>query len=303
MRMGYLVSDRTTLLKRFDELIEHGKALLPFQNDLGYLAKKQKWVTGCQHILERTFGDNSAYRVAFQDLLKLGNQEAHMTHGLALIEGAKEEIEKGTAERTDTKQASTTSFKTKTNKVFIVHGRNHKPLNELKTVLLDLGLDPVILFEKPSGSMTIIEKLEKYSQDVGFAFVILTPDDALTTAIEISSNQYMHSVLSPIFRTRQNVILEFGYFIAKLGRKGVCCLYKGTTELPYDMPSDMHGIVYVPFKDSVDEAKDMLIKELRAAGYEIKTKEKRAKEGTEDELKKLRDDIELLKRRGINEPR
>ena len=47
----------------------------------------------------------------------------------------------------------------------------------------------------------------------------------------------------------------------------------------------------------------MLIKELRAAGYEIKTKEKRAKEGTEDELKKLRDDIELLKRRGINEPR
>ena len=293
MRMGYLVSDRTTLLKRFDELIEHGKALLPFQNDLGYLARKQKWVTGCQHILERTFGDNSAYLVAFQDLLKLGNQEAHITHGLALIEGAKEEIEKGTVERTDTKQASTTSFKTKTNKVFIVHGRNHKPLNELKTVLLDLGLDPVVLLEKPSGSMTIIEKLEKYSQDVGFAFVILTPDDALTTAIEISSNQYMHSVLSPIFRTRQNVILEFGYFIAKLGRLRVCCLYKGATELPYDMPSDMHGIVYIPFKQSVDEARDMIMKELKAAGYEIVPEQPKIEKEDLEGNKSLRKEEEL----------
>jgi predicted nucleotide-binding protein len=33
----------------------------------------------------------------------------------------------------------------------------------------------------------------------------------------------------------------------QLGRDRVCCLYKGSVELP----SDMHGIVYIPFKDSV----------------------------------------------------
>jgi predicted nucleotide-binding protein len=33
----------------------------------------------------------------------------------------------------------------------------------------------------------------------------------------------------------------------------------------------MHGIVYIPFRNSVNEARDMIIKELRAAGYEIKT--------------------------------
>jgi predicted nucleotide-binding protein len=61
---------------------------------------------------------------------------------------------------------------------------------------------------------------------------------------------------------RQNVILEFGYFIGKLGRDHVCCLYKGAVQLP----SDMHGIVYVPFENSVKEAKKDVLKELKAVG-------------------------------------
>jgi len=32
----------------------------------------------------------------------------------------------------------------------------------------------------------------------------------------------------------------------------------------------MHGIVYIPFKESVNEVKDKIIKELKEAGYEIK---------------------------------
>jgi len=61
------------------------------------------------------------------------------------------------------------------------------------------------------------------------------------------------------------VILEFGYFIGLLGREKVCCLYKGNVELP----SDMQGIVYVPFNESINEAKGMILKELSEAGYEI----------------------------------
>ena len=51
-----------------------------------------------------------------------------------------------------------------------------KPLNELKVMLVDFGLTPVVLSEQPSGGKRVIEKLEAYS-DVGFAFVVLTPDD------------------------------------------------------------------------------------------------------------------------------
>jgi len=159
--------------------------------------------------------------------------------------------------------------------IFIVHGRDTKPVKELKAMLSELGLKPIFLHEQPSGSRTIVEKLEKYS-DVGYAFVVLTPDD-----VTLSSDDFLRKLQSDeefriseetfwsmiTKRARQNVVLEFGYFMGLLGRDRVCCLYKGDIELP----SDMHGIVYVPFKESINECRDKIIKELKAAGYEIKT--------------------------------
>lgn len=161
--------------------------------------------------------------------------------------------------------------------IFLVHGRDRKSVKELKSMLKEFGLNPIILHEQPSGSRTIVEKLEKYS-DVGYAFVILTPDDVGISAHDFDMEKlkkgrigrkladdidYMLSQM--IARARQNVVLEFGYFIGKLGRDRVCCLHKGNIELP----SDMHGIVYIPFKESVNECYDKIVKELKAAGYEI----------------------------------
>jgi predicted nucleotide-binding protein len=163
--------------------------------------------------------------------------------------------------------------------VFIVHGTDYNPANELKAILEEIGLNPIILHEQPSGSRTIIEKLEEYSEDIGFAFILLTPDDALVPSVRTSivnekqgtvSPIFITPSLKPIFRARQNVILEFGYFIARIGRKRVCCLYKENIELPFDKPSDMQGIAYIPFKESVKEAINAIIKELKAAGYDIR---------------------------------
>jgi predicted nucleotide-binding protein len=168
-----------------------------------------------------------------------------------------------------------------TKKVFIVHGHDYKPVKELRTMLTEFGLEPIVLHEQPSGGRTLVEKLEKYS-DVGYAFVILTPDDGLFSlyklremidrieAMKIDKAQQnkmaWEGLLKSIRRVaRQNVIFEFGYFMGLLGRNRVCCLHKGDVQ----RPSDMQGIVYVPFKDSVNEARNMIIKELREAGYEI----------------------------------
>jgi predicted nucleotide-binding protein len=162
--------------------------------------------------------------------------------------------------------------------VFIVHGRDHKPMKELKAMLKEFGLNPIVLHEQTSGSITVVEKLERYSKGIGFAFILLTPDDALVPTTKgaainekrgIAGQVYGYHT-KPIFRARQNVILEFGFFIAKITRKRVCCLYKVDTELPYDVPSDMHEIVYILFKESVNEVKDKIIKELKEAGYTIK---------------------------------
>lgn len=193
--------------------------------------------------------------------------------------------------------------------IFIVHGRDHGPMGELKVLLREFGLNPIVLHEQPSGSRTIVEKLEKYS-DVGYAFVVLTPDDIRVTS-DKEEEEYAHSIsakmtnctirvfkareeknmrevreISEEFirhavdlqghidnllgsfksRARQNVVLEFGYFIGKLSRDRVCCLHKGEVELP----SDMLGIVYIPFKDSIGEVRLKIMKELKEAGYEIK---------------------------------
>ena len=65
-------------------------------------------------------------------------------------------------------------------------------------------------------------------------------------------------------RACQNVIFELGYFMGKLGRERVAALHKEGVELP----SDIHGVVYVPMDDS--EAWHLkLAKEMKAAGLPI----------------------------------
>jgi predicted nucleotide-binding protein len=181
---------------------------------------------------------------------------------------------KETARQVVPKRAKLVSKKKRSKKIFVVHGRDNKPVEELKKMLKRFGLEPIVLQEQAGGSMTIIEQLEKCSKNVEFAFVLLTPDDALITATKVGDN-YVHSSENPIFRARQNVILEFGYFISKIGRKNVRCLYKGVTELPFDMPSDMHGIVYLPFRESVREAKEDISKQLKAVGYDLQGRRKK----------------------------
>jgi hypothetical protein len=61
-------------------------------------------------------------------------------------------------------------------KVFVVHGHDGEPKEAMARFLQSLGFEPVILHEQPNGGRTIIEKFEK-NADVGFAVVLLTPDD------------------------------------------------------------------------------------------------------------------------------
>jgi len=68
---------------------------------------------------------------------------------------------------------------------------------------------------------------------------------------------------TPAPRARQNVVLELGYFVGRLGRTHVCALKRGEVEIP----SDFDGVVYVDF-DSPGAWKQALGREL-AAEFEI----------------------------------
>ena len=136
--------------------------------------------------------------------------------------------------------------------VFIVHGHEETTKLKVAEFLRELKLNPIILHEQRSKGKTIIEKIEAYS-DVGFAIVLLTPDDVGATEIERDNLKE---------RARQNVILELGYFIGKLDRENVCALYKGSIELP----SDFDGVIYVSLQD---DWKLKLANEIDASGIEI----------------------------------
>ncbi len=116
-------------------------------------------------------------------------------------------------------------------RVFVVHGHDHGTKETVARYLERLGLEAVILHEKPNEGQTVIEKIEAHS-DVGFAVVLLSPDD-------VGAAKADSAKLRP--RARQNVVLELGYFVGKLKRSRVCALYVPDVEIP----SDFSGVLYV----------------------------------------------------------
>ena len=66
-------------------------------------------------------------------------------------------------------------------------------------------------------------------------------------------------------RARQNVVLEMGMVLAALGRPNVAILQKGIIE----KPSDVRGIIYIPFNNHVKEAVPKLVERLNDAGFNL----------------------------------
>jgi predicted nucleotide-binding protein len=149
-----------------------------------------------------------------------------------------------------------------TNKVFVVHGHDAAAKNELETLLREMGLEPIVLHRKADEGSTIIEKFEKHA-DVGFAFILMTPDEVAFLA---KDQNLPESERKSEFRARPNVIFEFGYFVGRIGRNRTCCIYSGDVTVP----SDLAGLLYKKYTNSIEEVAYSLQKELRAAGYELK---------------------------------
>lgn len=139
-------------------------------------------------------------------------------------------------------------------KVFVVHGHDNEMKESVARFLERLDLEAVILHEQASGGDTIIEKFER-NADVSYAVVLLSPDDVCVAAKDKSN--------TPQQRARQNVVFELGYFVGKLGRSRVCPLVRE----PLERPSDIHGVVYIPFDGEI--WKLHLVKELKLLRFEV----------------------------------
>lgn len=145
-------------------------------------------------------------------------------------------------------------------RVFIVYGHDVQAREQLELILRRLKLEPIVLQNLPATGDTIIEKLETLTA-ADFACVLLTPDDEGYRSERPSEKQH---------RARQNVVLELGMVLAKLGRKRVAILVKGDN---LERPSDISGLIYLPFQEHVDTVKTKLASHLQEVGFPIQVKD------------------------------
>lgn len=138
-------------------------------------------------------------------------------------------------------------------RVFVVHGHDHYLRDTLAEILRKLGFEPVILQDQASRSLTIIEKLERDTERVGFAMILYSPDDIVRLPGGGENR-----------RARQNVVFEHGLLIGLLGRERTCAILHGDMEVP----SDIHGMIYEQVQELKGEA-IKIAKILKQAGYSI----------------------------------
>lgn len=158
-------------------------------------------------------------------------------------------------------EKSNCQVQSKEYRLFIVYGHDRDAREQLEHIChqLDVKAEKVT---NDSG-MTIIEALEKKIEKISAGIVLLTPDD-------IFASKKDYKVKGPSClqeQARQNVVLEMGMLMAKLGRDRVIILEKGDVK----EPSDINGVFSLRFKDHVRETLPTLVKRLRVLGFGIDT--------------------------------
>ena len=125
-------------------------------------------------------------------------------------------------------------------KVYVI-GEARDPLRaQLQQFLSDIGLSEIDL-SRQHGQMLPLDSLQM-DPGVKFAFFVLNSDD-LTYAM-----------------------FEIGHFVGKLGKNHVCVLHMSDVNFPKNVP----GVLAKPIVVKLEEASLGLLKELKAAGYQIK---------------------------------
>jgi predicted nucleotide-binding protein len=141
--------------------------------------------------------------------------------------------------------------------VYIVHGYNEQMKSVVVRAIEQLKLASVILHEHPDKGKNIFQKFTDYPNPI-YVIVLLSADEV--------AYEKDHSPETAQYRATQNVILELGYFIGKIGRERVLVLHETVSN--FEIPTDYRGIPFVPF-DKVGGWISELVKNLTALGIYI----------------------------------
>jgi hypothetical protein len=123
--------------------------------------------------------------------------------------------------------------KEKPKRIFISHGRS-KEWYKVQTFLeKDLNLQTLELAQEANLGRTVLQKLSEESDKCGFCIIVMSGDDVHGDEV----------------RARENVLHEIGFFQGKYGLQNIVLLH----EEGVNIPSNIHGLVYISFpKDTVE---------------------------------------------------
>lgn len=146
--------------------------------------------------------------------------------------------------------------------LFIVYGHDQVAREQLEFIL-----DKINICSKKvtnNTGKTIIEALEHEISLINAGIVLLTPDDrAISNKLFEDSAQNFKDKCH--FQARQNVILELGMLISKLGREKTIILSKENVTIP----SDLEGVFRLQFENHIKEILPKLVERLKSIGFEI----------------------------------
>ncbi len=142
-------------------------------------------------------------------------------------------------------------------RIIVVSGTDEVMKQALTKALTKLWLAPVVMQEEPSQGRKIVEHFQDYA-DVGFAVVLLSPDDYTYPKAEAATKRK----LSP----QQDVIFLLGFLLGKLGKSKVLVFYKESAD--FAVPLDFEGVKFTAFDDR-DSWKLALIRELTNCVYSV----------------------------------
>lgn len=260
--------------KEIDELISKGNDIINYEiRTLDHLLISKDsfshWYDYSREYLKQKFNkENNEYKKGFEDagafiFTTIRSPKDEVNHFQTKVKAkidflirlkTKIKLLKSEAEKEISSGINQPKSKLDLSKVFIVHGHDEAAKMKAARFVERLGFAPIILHEQASGSKTVIEKIEEYS-NVGFGIVLYTSCD--TGAKKEEKPNYRN-------RARQNVVFEHGFLIGKIGRKNVCALVKDDIETP----NDISGVIYIKM-DNEDAWHLKLARELRNSGYQV----------------------------------
>jgi len=137
------------------------------------------------------------------------------------------------------------------NQIFVAHGKNTAPLEQLKSMLTEFKVPFKVAIDEPHVGRPISQKVADLMKSCTSAIIIFTADE-----------EYIDADENKTYRPSDNVVYELGAASVLYGNKIVILKEEGVS-----LASDFSDLGYIPFEKNKIKAKAMdVIKELIGFG-------------------------------------